>query len=311
MGADASRLRAVVLAYHEIGCVCLEELLDQGDEVLAVFTHEDDPREEIWFPSVKELALDRGLPTFAPEDINRPEWIERIRSLGPAILFSFYYRKLVREEILSIPPLGCLNLHGSLLPRYRGRAPVNWVLVHGEHETGVTLHYMNARPDAGDIVAQKKVPIVLEDTARTLFGKMVPAARALVRETLPLLRAGAAPRVPQDLSRGSYFGGRRPEDGRIDWKRSSIEIHNLVRAVTHPYPGAFAYLGDRKLWIWKTHPLDAAPGGGRAGEVIASDAEGGAAVVRAGAGALRVERVQLDGEPERPGSRLVVGSALT
>lgn len=148
-------MRAVVLAYSNIGCVGIEALLRNGFEIIAVFTHRDHPQETIWFDSVAELAAEHHIPVFAPKDINHPLWIDRIKEARPDILFSFYYRQLIQREILDIPKAGCLNLHGSLLPKYRGRAPINWVLVNGEQETGVTLHFMTPRPDDGDIVAQK------------------------------------------------------------------------------------------------------------------------------------------------------------
>ena len=147
-------MKAVALAYHNIGCVGIRALLAHGFEIAAVFTHEDDPHENIWFESVAELAAAHGLPVHAPENINHPLWVDRIRAMEADILFSFYYRNLVGKTILDLMPAGCLNLHGSLLPRYRGRCPVNWVLVNGEKETGVTLHHMTAQPDAGDIVSQ-------------------------------------------------------------------------------------------------------------------------------------------------------------
>jgi methionyl-tRNA formyltransferase len=310
MEAEAPPLRAVVLAYHDVGCAGLEELLAHGDEVLAVITHEDDPGENVWFGSVTGLAAARGLPVFAPDDVNRPEWVERIRFLEPTILFSFYYRRMVAPAILAIPPLGALNLHGSLLPRYRGRAPVNWVLAKGETETGVTLHYMTAKPDAGDIVAQRRVPIEFEDTAPVLFRKIVAAGRELLRDTLPLLREGKAPRIPQDLSRGSYCRGRRPEDGGIDWSRSAVEIHNLVRAVTRPYPGAFTSLGGRKLYVWKGRALSAEGPRGEPGRVIGAERGRGAALIGTGDGVYRLDVCQLDGEEDRPGAVLPTGALL-
>lgn len=302
-------MRVVVLGYHDVGCVGLETLLEQGDEVVAVFTHEDDPKENVWFGSLKRLAVSRGIPVHTPEDVNTPEWIEVIRALDPDVLFSFYYRRMICDEILSIPRRGALNLHGSLLPRYRGRAPVNWVLVRGEKETGVTLHYMTSKPDAGDVVAQRTVPIDFEDTARTLFARMTGAARDLLRDTLPLLREGRAPRIPQDLSLGNYVRGRRPEDGRIDWTTGAVEIHNLVRAVTHPYPGAFTHESGRKVFVWKAYPLEG-DGSEPTGTVIAIDPARRAAVVRTGRGALRLERIQREGEAETDGDALPIGTVL-
>jgi UDP-4-amino-4-deoxy-L-arabinose formyltransferase/UDP-glucuronic acid dehydrogenase (UDP-4-keto-hexauronic acid decarboxylating) len=257
-------MKAVVLAYHNIGCAGIRALLDHGIEIQAVFTHEDDPNENTWFGSVAELAAAHGIPVHAPEDINHPLWVGRIREMHPDVLFSFYYRNLVGEEILSIPPQGCLNLHGSLLPRYRGRCPVNWVLVNGESETGVTLHYMTPRPDDGDIAGQARVPVSGDDTARTLHVKLTKAAAALLGEVLPKIQDGTVERIPQDPEKASYFGGRRPADGEIDWTKSAAQIRNLVRAVTLPYPGAFTYLGARKCIVWQVSETgtaeNAAPG---------------------------------------------------
>jgi len=258
-------MNTIVLAYHNIGCRGLESLLRNGFKVTAVFTHKDDPRENIWFDSVAEFAASKNIPVFAPDDINHPLWIQRIKDMKPDIIFSFYYRNMVKPAVLDIPSYGCLNLHGSLLPKYRGRCPVNWVLVNGEKETGVTLHYMTPKPDDGDIVDQKKIAISDDDTARTLHGKLAGVSADLLDEILPQIKAGTAPRRPQDHSQATYYGGRRPKDGEIDWSMSSEEIHNLVRAVTQPYPGAFSYIGDRKCLFWSvnevsTESWDAAPG---------------------------------------------------
>lgn len=250
-------MKTVVFAYHSIGCAGIEALLKHGYEIQGVFTHRDDQGEKIWFPSVAELAASRGIPVYAPESVNHPLWIERIRELKPEIIFSFYYRKLLSKKILEIPQKGALNLHGSFLPAYRGRCPINWVLVRGEKETGVTLHYMTPRPDDGDIVAQKAFPIGEEETAGDLFVKSVAATRELLDEALPQLRAGTAPRTPQDQALASYFGGRKPADGKIDWAKPAREIHNLVRAVTRPFPGAFTFAGDRKLMVWQSRVVAA------------------------------------------------------
>ena len=253
-------MRAVVFAYHNMGIVGIRALLDSGFAIPMVLSHEDDPGENRWFGSVAEFCRERGIPVFSPKDVNTPPWPDRIREARPDLLFSFYYRSMLKKEILGVPPLGAMNLHGSLLPKYRGRAPVNWVLVKGETETGVTLHFMEEKPDAGDIVGQAAVPIAFDDTARTLFGKMEDAASRLLAGLLPRIAEGEIPRRPNDIAHGSYFGGRRPEDGRIDWSRPAAEIYNLVRAVTRPYPGAFSDLGEEKLTVWWAVPLPADSG---------------------------------------------------
>ncbi|MGH7785525.1 MAG: formyltransferase [Candidatus Binatia bacterium] len=288
-------MRSVVFAYSDVGYVCLETLLAQGAEIAAVVTHDDDPGEQVWFRSVRGLAERHGLPVFTDARVDTPEWLARLRGWQPDFLFSFYYRRLLPPAVLDCARRGAFNLHGSLLPRYRGRCPVNWVLIHGETETGVTLHYMVARADAGDIVAQRRVPIADDDTAHRLYGKLTDAAAALLRETYPRLCDGSAPRVRQDLSQGSYFGGRTPADGRIDWRQSARQIYNLVRAVARPYPGATTRWQHRELTIWWAQPT----AGGRnapPGTIVGIDDEG--FTLQTGDGGLRALRVQLDGEPE-------------
>jgi methionyl-tRNA formyltransferase len=220
-----------------------------------------------------------------------------IRDAEPDYLFSFYYRSMLKEEILSAPRLAALNLHGSLLPKFRGRAPVNWVLVQGETETGVTLHVMEIKPDAGDIVGQAAVPIAFEDTAVALFGKMEKAAGALLDELLPRLAKGDIPRRRNEIEKGSYFGGRRPEDGRIDWSWPALRAYNLVRAVTRPYPGAFAMLDGTPLLVWRAMPLPRQPGAPALppGTVVRIEGAAPAVGVVTGDGTLRLDEIEWNG----------------
>jgi len=249
-------MKAIIFAYHNIGCAGLKALIEQGFSISAVITHEDDPQENIWFDSVAELAASHNIPVYAPQDINHPLWVERLRELEPEIIFSFYYRDLLCREILDLAPAGGLNLHGSLLPHYRGRCPVNWVLVNGETETGVTLHQMTEKPDAGAIAGQKKVVIADNDTALSLHHKLTEATTQLLNEVLPKIKAGNVQKIPQNSDTASYFGGRRPADGEIDWQLPATQIRNLVRAVTRPYPGAFSHLGNRKCLFWQVEAAE-------------------------------------------------------
>ena len=264
-------MKAVVFAYHDIGCTGIKALLNAGYDIQAVFTHVDDQQENTFFGSVAQVCAEHDLPVFAPEDANHPLWIERIQRLAPDIIFSFYYRNLLSQAILDIVPQGAFNLHGSLLPRYRGRAPANWVLVNGETETGVTLHKMTAKPDAGAIVAQQVIAIANSDTALTLHGKLRSAAENLLADTLPAMKTGNINLQPQDESKASYFGRRTPADGEIQWFKPAQEIYNLVRAVTQPYPGAFTFAGDRKLLVWKASVVPARGGNHTPGTIISID----------------------------------------
>lgn len=243
--------RAAVFAYHDVGVRCLEVLLSMGVSVPLVVTHEDDPGEPRWFASVADAARSRDLPVITA-DASASGLARAVTQARPDFLFSFYYRALLPATLLGIPRQGALNMHGSLLPKYRGRAPVNWAILHGERETGATLHYMIERADAGDIVDQQSVPILENDDARDVSRKVTVAAEIVLARSLPLLLAGAAPRHPQRLELGRYFGRRRPEDGRIDWHRAAVEIHDLVRAVAPPFPGAFTEIRGERWWILET-----------------------------------------------------------
>ena len=229
--------QAAVFAYHDVGVRCLRVLLEAGVRVPLVVTHRDDPAERVFFGSVAELARSKGIETLEDPEENLLE--RRIANLAPDFVFSFYYRRMLPPELLAAARRGAFNLHGSLLPKYRGRAPVNWAVLKGETETGATLHEMVAKPDAGRIVDQEPVPIGPDETAGEVMAKVAVAAEAVLRRSIHNLVSGKARLKPQDLSKGSYFGGRRPEDGRIDWSNSALQIHNLVRAVAPPYPGAF------------------------------------------------------------------------
>jgi methionyl-tRNA formyltransferase len=229
----------VVFAYHQVGFRCLSVLLAHGVDVRLVLTHGDNPHETIWWQSVAALARRAGIPVITPEDPNTAAVIDQVRRCRPQLIFSFYYRHMLSAKILEIPAVGCFNMHGSLLPKYRGRVPVNWALLHGESESGVTLHRMEVKPDAGHLLDQQMVKILANDTAHDLFLKLVCAAETVMQRALPGLLSGSFEERPMDLHAGSYFGGRKPEDGLIDWSLSAWEIHNLIRAVAPPYPGAF------------------------------------------------------------------------
>jgi len=242
--------KTVVFAYHDIGCAGIQALLDSGYDIAAVFTHADDPKENAFYASVAQLCASKGIPVHAPEDVNHPLWVERIAKLNPEYIFSFYYRNLLSEQLLATAKKGAFNLHGSLLPRYRGRAPANWVLVNGESETGVTLHRMVKRADAGAIVAQQRVAIERSDTALSLHGKLRIAATDLLRDTLPAMLQGKTSETAQDESQATVFGRRTAADGKLVWAKPAEQLFNLVRAVTQPYPGAFCAVGEHKLIVW-------------------------------------------------------------
>ena len=255
---------AIVFAYSEVGVRCLKVLLDQRVRIPLLFTHEDDAQETQWFGSVAQLARENGIRVVTPEDPNRPEWIEAGASFAPDFLFSFYYRHLLQADWLSVPARGALNMHGSLLPTYRGRAPVHWAILNGETRTGASLHYMLEKPDAGALVDQQAVPILPDDDALEVSRRVADAAAVTLARALPTLIDGTAAARPLDLAQGSYFGRRRPEDGRIDWRKGAKNVHDLVRAVAPPFPGAFTDIRGLRAFVHRTSVDDGAPEHGAA-----------------------------------------------
>lgn len=250
-------MRAVVFAYHNVGVRCIRVLLARGVDIALVVTHADNPSETIWFESVAALCEEKRIPFITPSDPAAPELLEQVKAAQPDFIFSFYYRHMLPAALLSTARHGAYNMHGSLLPKYRGRVPVNWAVLRGETETGATLHEMTAKPDAGAIVAQAMVPILPDDTAYEVFGKVTVAAEQTLWNVLPAMLAGRTPKLANDLSKGSYFGGRKPEDGRIDWSRPAQEVYNLHRAVAPPYPGAWTEIGKQRLVLGKARLADA------------------------------------------------------
>ena len=249
---------AIVFAYSEVGVRCVRELMAQGVQIPLLFSHADDPNENQWFASVQELAAQHRLNLVTPDSPNTAQWLDQGRALKPDFVFSFYYRYMLDKAWLTLPRLGALNIHGSLLPKYRGRAPVHWAIIQGESVTGASLHYMVEKPDAGALVDSEAVSILENDDALAVSMKVAAAAQEVLRRSLPKLIAGTASAEKLDLTRGSYFGRRRPEDGRIDWRQSARQVHDLVRAVAPPFPGAFTEVNGCRLAILATR-LDDMP----------------------------------------------------
>ncbi|MGF6566168.1 bifunctional UDP-4-amino-4-deoxy-L-arabinose formyltransferase/UDP-glucuronic acid oxidase ArnA [Kosakonia cowanii] len=298
-------MKAVVFAYHDMGCVGVQALLDAGFDIAAIFTHADNAQENAFFSSVARLAAERGIPVYAPDDVNHPLWVDRIAEMKPEVIFSFYYRNLLGEAILNNARIGAFNLHGSLLPAYRGRAPLNWVLVNGETQTGVTLHRMISRADAGAIIAQQAVEIADADDALSLHRKLTESAKHLLEGALPTLKSGTFSETAQDESKASYVGRRTPEDGRLEWEKPAQTLHNLVRAVSDPWPGAFSFVGTHKFIVWKSRVRsDVAPA--RAGTVISV----APLIIACGEGALEVMTGQTEKGVYMQGAQLAQSLGL-
>jgi methionyl-tRNA formyltransferase len=282
--------RILFFGYSEVGHDCLALLLERGDNIVALITHEDSPGEKIWFKTPALAAREKNIPVHTPDNVNTPEWIARIAALQPDLILSVYYRAMISTKILELAPLGAFNLHGSLLPKYRGRAPINWAVLHGEPRIGMTLHRMVKRADAGAIVDQEGVDIGPRDTAEQAFRKVLPCARTVVARQIDALLSGTAREIPQDETQATYFGGRKPDDGRIAWTQTSRQIFNLIRAVTDPYPGAFTEVDGARLMIWWAEPESGVTRGksGQPGEVLSLSP----LVIATGDGALELTRIE-------------------
>jgi methionyl-tRNA formyltransferase len=275
--------------YSEVGFTCLDLLISRGDNVIGLITHEDNPDEKIWFKTPAIAARENGIPVHTPDSVNTPDWISRIADMKPDLILSVYYRHMIGQEILDLPALGAFNMHGSLLPKFRGRAPINWAILHGETHIGMTLHRMVKRPDAGAMLDHEGVDITGRDTAEQAFRKVMPCARTVLARQIDPLLDGSATETPQDESQATYFGGRKPEHGRIDWTRTSTEIFNLIRAVTDPYPGAFTDHGGARLMVWWAEPVP--DRSGKPGEILSL----APLTVATGDGALQLTRVEWRG----------------
>jgi len=284
--------RVLFFGYSEVGYATLELLLARGADIVGVFTHAEDPSEPSWFRSVPKLAADRGLPVFIPTPkdppLNDPVWEQRIRHLRPDLILSMYYRNLIPTRLLDLAPLGAFNMHGSFLPRYRGRAPLNWAIIHGEDHTGVSLHVMLKEADAGDIVDQQKVPIGPDEPISAVIPRVRDAAVSVLSRQLDALLAGRAPRTPQNHSLATYYGKRTAKDGRIDWSRPAREVFNFIRALSHPFPGAFtdAVHGESttRLTVWAAHPPTTPTSPAKSGEILSLKPF----VIACGSGALEI-----------------------
>jgi len=291
--------RILFFGYSEVGYECLDLLLERGDNVVALITHADNPTEKIWFKTPAVAARAKDVPMFTPDSLSTQEFREKMAEFRPDLILSAYYRNMIGTKILSMASLGAFNIHGSLLPRFRGRAPINWAIIKGEKRIGMTLHRMVKAPDAGAIVDQEGVDIGSRDTAEQAFRKVLPCARAVLARQIGPLLAGRAKETPQDESKATYFGGRTPDDGRILWHWSTACVFNLIRAVTDPYPGAFTEVGGSRLMVWWAEPdspaVASAKAGrkGQPGEVLSTSP----LVVATRDGAIEVTKSEWRGPP--------------
>lgn len=257
-------MRVAFLGSQEIGRRCLEVIADAGHELVAIGTFDPAPHES-WDAGVAEFAAKQGIPRLSDPRFRTRDAVAELQDHRPDIIFVIGWRWILAPELLTIAPKGVLGIHGSLLPRLRGFAPVNWALIRGEAETGPTLFYFDDGCDTGDIVAQSAFAITADDDAATVRDRIADASVVLLRDALPGLADGTAPRRRQDHTLATFGDRRRPDDGMIDWNRTTTEITDWVRGLTRPYPGAFIVAGDATVRVWQVRPE---PGTGVPGTVL-------------------------------------------
>lgn len=251
---------------HDLGKITLEYLLEQDKNVVAAVMTETDNE---WYHGLEEVTDKYNLKLFEEKNINDNQFVEKVRNkLKPDLIISVNFDQIFKKEIINIPEKGCINIHASLLPKYRGRAPLNWAILKGEKETGVTVHYINEGIDTGKIILQEKIEIKKTDYIADILEKVKEKYPEMVNKSVDLIENDKVEPVEQKKENGSYYGKRTPADGLIDWEQSAIKIYNLIRAVSHPYPGAFTYLGDEKVFIWRGKVEAEAANNEKSGKII-------------------------------------------
>jgi methionyl-tRNA formyltransferase len=302
-------LRIVFMGTAELACASLTALLNSGScAVVAAVTRPDRPKGrdlKAQPPPVKTMAEQAGLRVLQPERARDPAFVAELRALRPEVIVVAAYGQILPPAVLDLPRFGCVNVHASLLPKYRGAAPIQWAILNNESETGVTIMKMAAGLDTGDILSQRATPIDPDETAATLHDRLAAIGGELLTATLPAYAAGAITPQPQDNTAATYARKITKADGWLDWSLSALELRNRIRAFT-PWPGAFvnwsAQGQPRLLKIWRAQ---IEPRQGPPGEVLQADKAG--LVVACGTGALRIEQLQLEGGRKMTAAEFLAG----
>ena len=284
---------------------CLESLIQAGHEILAVFTQPDKPvgrKQVLTPPDVKVCALKHGLTVYQPDSLRNGAAMEIIRSLSPDAIIVAAYGKILPKEMLDFPRFGCINVHGSLLPKYRGAAPIQWSVINGDPETGVTIMQMNEGVDTGDILMKRAIPIGIDDTAESMFDKLAVLGGASIVEALDRIERGELKAEKQDESLASYAPMLNKDISLIDWNKGGMEVHNLVRGL-YSWPVAYTVLNGKKLKILRTSPCEAS---GEAGKILALDP----LTVGCGYGSVIIHELQLEGKKRMDAKAFLVGHRL-
>ena len=299
-------MRVIFMGTPDFAVPCLERIAEAGHEIVGVFTQPDKPvgrKQELTPPDVKVCAQKLGLTVYQPKTLRNGEAFEMIKSLSPDVIVVAAYGKILPKEILDFPRFGCINVHGSLLPKYRGAAPIQWSVINGDHETGVTIMQMNEGLDTGDILFSRAIPIGIEDTALSMFEKLSALGADMAVEALDKLEKGELTPTPQDESLSSYAPMLNKEISLIDWSKSGAQVHNLIRGL-YSWPIAHTFLNGKKLKIFSSSPCEK---GGTSGEVIDTDP----LTVACGSGSVIIRELQLEGKKRMDAKTFLIGHKLT
>lgn len=300
-------MKIAFLGTPDFAVPSLRALVSAGHDVVGVFTQPDRPRDrghKLQMSPTKEAALELGLKVYEFQRIRRAEGVAAMTELAPDLMVTAAFGQILSQKLLDIPRFGCINVHGSLLPKYRGPAPVQWAVINGEAETGITTMQTDAGIDTGDMLLQRTTGIDPEETAGELFERLAVLGAETLLETLDLLQVGKLVRVPQNHDEATHFPMLDKATGRIDWSKTPREIHNLVRGVS-PWPGAWTMQGKEMIKIWRVAPLDEP---GTPGTVLRADSKAGLVVGAAG-GSVRVLELQLPGKKRMNAEDYLRGSA--
>ena len=298
-------MKLIFMGTPDFAVPCLESLLNAGHEVAAVFTQPDKPRgrkQELTPPEVKVCALSHGLTVYQPKTLRDGEAMEIIRAISPECIVVAAYGKILPKEMLDLPKYGCINVHASLLPKYRGSAPIQWSVINGDRETGVTVMQMAEGVDTGDMLYQKAIPIGIDDTAESMFDKLAVLGGQMIAEALDLLVKGELTAEKQDEALATHAPMLDKQIAVIDWHKTAGEVHNLVRGL-YSWPIAQTALHGKKLKIYRTSSVK---GSGEPGTVIAADP----LTVACGDGAVEIKELQLEGKKRMDAKTFLIGHPL-
>lgn len=288
-------MKIVFMGTPEFAVPCLQKIIDEGHEVVAVVTQPDKPKgrgKKLAMPPVKELALKYDIPVYQPLKAREESFVDTLKEMNPELIVVVAFGQILPKSILDIPKYGCVNVHASLLPRYRGAAPLNWVIINGEEKTGVTTMYMDEGLDTGDMILKSEIPLDDEITAGELHDKMMIEGAKVLKETIDLIEKGEAPREKQSNEDTCYSPIMNKSLGNIDWKKSAIDIHNLVRGI-NPWPSAYTTYEGQTMKIWKTKVIDK-NSDKDPGTIISVDKEG--INVSTSEGILQIKEIQMAGK---------------